>query len=82
MALPILSFATVSPTKAMARAIMMAAPSPCSARAAMSSQSVGAAPQRSDAVVNRTIPARSNRLRPMMSPSRPTLTIRVVMASR
>ena len=82
MALPVLAFGTVSPTKAMVRAIMMAAPRPCTARAAISSQSVGAAPQMSEATVNRTIPANSSRRRPIMSPSRPTLTIRVVIASR
>ena len=82
MALPVLAFGTVSPTKAMVRAIMMAAPRPCTARAAISSQSAGAAPHRAEATVNRTIPASSSRRRPMMSPSRPTLTISVVMASR
>ena len=44
MALPVRSFGTVSPTKAMASAIMTAAPRPCAARAAISSQSVGATP--------------------------------------
>jgi hypothetical protein len=82
MALPVLAFGTVSPTKAMVRAIMTAAPIPCAARVAISSQSVGATPQRADATVNRTIPANSSRRRPVMSPSRPTLTIRVVMARR
>ena len=82
MALPVLSLGTVSPTNAMVRAIMIAAPSPCTARAAISSQSVGATPHRTEAAVNRTMPASSSRRRPMMSPSRPTLTIRVVMASR
>ena len=44
MALPVFAFGTVSPTKAMVSAIMMAAPRPCAARAAISSQSVGATP--------------------------------------
>jgi hypothetical protein len=62
--LPVFAFGTVSPTKAMVRAIMMAAPRPCAARAAISQPSVGATPQRSDAAVNRRIPARSSRRRP------------------
>ena len=37
MALPVLPFGTVSATKAMVSAIMIAAPMPCSARAAISS---------------------------------------------
>ena len=61
---------------------MMAAPRPCAARAATSSGSVGATPHSSDATVNRPMPASSSRRRPMISPSRPTLTISVVMASR
>ena len=80
MALPVLSFGTVSPTNAMVCAIMMAAPKPCIARAAISSQSVGAMPHRTEANVNRNIPVSSSRRRPVMSPSRPALTIRVVMA--
>ena len=82
MALPILAFGTVSPTKAMLRAIMTAAPRPCAARAAISNESVGAAPLAPEAAVNNTIPASSSRRRPVMSPSRPTLTIKVVMARR
>ena len=82
MALPVLAFGTVSPTKAMVSAIMTAAPRPCAARAAISSQSVGATPHRTEATVNRTIPASSSRRRPVRSPSRPALTIRVVMARR
>ncbi|MCY1532382.1 hypothetical protein D9M68_676560 [compost metagenome] len=82
MALPVFAFATVSPTNAMVRAIIMAAPRPCSARAAISSHSVGAKPHKAEASVNKKIPASSSRRRPMMSPSRPTLTIRVVMARR
>jgi hypothetical protein len=82
MALPVLALGTVSPTKAIVRTIMMAAPRPCAARAATSSHSVGAAPHQTEATVNRKRPARSSRLRPAMSPSRPTPTITVVMASR
>ena len=82
MALPVFSFGTVSLTNAMVRAIMMAAPRPCAARAAMRNQSVGATPHSTEATVNRKIPASSNRRRPVMSPNRPTLTIRVVMARR
>ena len=82
MALPVFAFGTVSPTNAMVSAIMTAAPRPCTARAAISSQSVGATPHSTEATVNRAIPASSSRRRPMMSPSRPTLTISVVMARR
>ena len=46
------------------------------------SVSVGARPQASEAAVNRARPPSSSRRRPSMSPSRPTLTISVVMASR
>ena len=49
MALPVFSFGTVSPTNAMVSAIMIAAPRPCAARAAISSQSVGATPHRTEA---------------------------------
>ena len=82
IALPVFSFGTVSPTMATVSAIMIAAPSPCAARAAMRNQSVGAAPHSSDATVKIPMPPRSSRRRPTMSPRRPTLTIRVVMASR
>jgi hypothetical protein len=82
MALPVFSFGMVSPTSAMASAIMIAAPIPCAARAAMMSHSVGAMPLKADAAVNRAIPAMSSRRRPTISPSRPTLTISVVMARR
>ena len=54
MALPVLAFGTVSPTNAMVSAIMTAAPRPCAARAAISSQSVGATPHRTEATVNRS----------------------------
>jgi hypothetical protein len=82
MARPVRSFGTVSPTIASASAIMTAAPRPCAALPASSSQSVGAMPHRSEASVNSTIPASSSRRRPMMSPSRPAPTIKLVMASR
>lgn len=45
MGLPVFSLEMVSLTNAMVRAIMMAAPSPCAARAAISSQRVGAKPR-------------------------------------
>ncbi len=77
MALPVLSCGTVSPTNARVRAIMIAAPRPCAARAAISSQRAGAAPHSTEATANRPNPARSNRRRPMVSPSRPTPTINV-----
>jgi len=82
MALPVFPLATVSPANAMASAIMMAAPRPCVARAAISSETLGATPHRVEASVKRRIPASSSRRRPMMSPRRPAPTISVVMASR
>jgi hypothetical protein len=82
MALPVRAFGTVSPTNAMVRAIMMAAPSPCTARAAISAGSAGARPQAIEAPVNRAIPASSSRRRPNRSPSRAAPTIRVVIARR
>ena len=54
MALVVFAFGSVSLVWAMVRAIMTAVPSPCAARAAISSQSVGA--QSSEAVMNRPIP--------------------------
>jgi hypothetical protein len=66
----------------MLSAIMIAAPQPCAARAASSCPSVEATPQSSEATLNRTMPASSNRRRPRMSPIRPTPTIRVVIARR
>ncbi len=65
MALPVLAFGTVSPTNAMVRAIMIAAPRPCAARAAISSQSAGAAPHTAEATVNRRVPTNSSRRRPV-----------------
>ena len=82
IALPVFSFGTVSATKAIVSAIMIAAPSPCTARAAINIQSADAAPHTIEATVNRRSPASISRRRPTMSPSRPTLTISVVMASK
>ena len=64
IALPVRSFGTVSPTNAIVSAIMAAAPSPCSARAATSAPSVGAAPHSAEAAVNTAMPASSIRRRP------------------
>jgi hypothetical protein len=66
----------------MVSAIMIAAPIPWAARAAINHPSVGATPHKTDATVNRKIPASNNRRRPVMSPNLPTLTIKLVMASR
>ncbi|MCY1300675.1 hypothetical protein D9M70_502520 [compost metagenome] len=82
MALPVLAFGTASPTKAIVSAIMTAAPIPCTARAAISSAKLGVRPQTTEAVVKSAMPAISSRRRPTISPSRPTLTISVVIASR
>ena len=48
-----------------------AAPSPCAPRETISHVSPFASPQRSDATVKRTRPARNTRLRPIRSPARP-----------
>jgi hypothetical protein len=61
---------------------MAAAPSPWTARAATSTHSAGARPHAADATVNRAIPPSSSRRRPSTSPSRPALTISVVLARR
>jgi hypothetical protein len=61
MALPVFSFGTASRTSATVSAIKMAAPRPCTARAAMSIQSLGATPHRIEAAVNRRIPVNSTR---------------------
>ena len=65
MALPVFDFGTVSPTKAKVSAIMIAAPRPCAALAAINSQSVGETPHASEATVNTPIPTSSSRRRPM-----------------
>lgn len=82
IALPMRPFGTVSPTTATVSAIMIAAPSPCTARAATSTGSVGAAPQSSEATVKSAIPARSSRRRPTRSPRRPAPTMSAVIAMR
>jgi len=82
MALPVCAFGTVSATNATVSANMIAAPRPCTALAATSQPSEGASPQASEARVKMTIPLNNKRLRPIKSPSRPTLTISVVIASR
>ncbi len=82
MALPVLSFGTVSPTSATVSAIKTAAPRPCAARAAMSIPSVGATAHTAEAAVNSRMPASSTLRCPIMSPSRPPLTVMTVMARR
>jgi DNA-binding transcriptional LysR family regulator len=57
----------------------MAAPRPCAARAAISSQSVGATPLKAEATVNRKIPASSSRRRPVMCMSTPDLNLLVTL---
>ncbi|MNP23603.1 hypothetical protein D3C76_1163200 [compost metagenome] len=82
MALPVFSLGTVSPTRARLSASMIAAPNPCRARAPISHAREGDRPHKAEASVNTLIPTNSRRRRPMRSPRRPTLTIRLVMASR
>ncbi|MNI39461.1 hypothetical protein D3C73_936430 [compost metagenome] len=82
IALPSFALGTASLTSAMVNAIMMAAPMPCNALAAISNHRLAARAHRNEATVNTAMPISSNRRRPMMSPSRPTLTISAVIASR
>ncbi|MNG07975.1 hypothetical protein D3C84_913040 [compost metagenome] len=82
IALPIFSLGTAPLTSAMVSAIMVAAPMPCTARAAISNHRLGASAHRSEATVNSAMPISSNRRRPRRSPSRPTLTISAVMLSK
>ena len=49
----------------------IAAPNPCTARAAMSTPVEPARPQTSEAIEKTTRPIRNIRLRPRMSPARP-----------
>ena len=51
--------------------VSSAPPTPCSARAAISSGAVGASPQSSDASANQTTPITKTRRRPYRSPSEP-----------
>ena len=48
-----------------------AAPTPCRARAAISTSTFGASPQSADAIVNPSRPMRNTRRRPKRSPSEP-----------
>lgn len=82
MALPVRAFGTVSRTSATDSAIRAAAPRPCTARAAISTQSDGAAADRPDPAVNRAIPASRTVRLPRPSPSFPALTTAMVMARR
>ncbi|MNM92592.1 hypothetical protein D3C81_1049300 [compost metagenome] len=82
IARPARSFGTDSPTSAIVSAIIMAAPKPCPARAAISTHSEGAAAQANEARVNVAIPSSMSRRRPNKSPSRPADTTSVVTASR
>ena len=51
--------------------VSSAPPTPCRARAAMSSDAVGASPQSSEAMANQTTPMQNIRRRPYRSPSEP-----------
>ncbi|MOA46366.1 hypothetical protein D3C78_1688700 [compost metagenome] len=82
IALPSFALGTASLTSAMVNAIMMAAPMPCRARAAISHPRPDETAHRTEAAVNTAIPINNKRRRPMMSPSRPALTISAVIASR
>ena len=77
-ALPSRAFGMMAPTIAVVSASIAAAPRPCSARAMMSWGKDVARPQNNDATVKRATPPISSRRRPIMSPSRPALTISVV----
>jgi hypothetical protein len=80
--LPVFSLGTATLANAIVSAIMMAAPTPCTARAAINPPSHGDTPHNSDPAVNRPMPSSISRRRPITSPKRPALTITVVMASR
>ncbi len=54
--------------------VISAAAAPCSARAPISTDDVGARPPISDAAVNVASPSPNARLRPRMSPSRAPVT--------
>jgi hypothetical protein len=51
--------------------VMIAAPTPCTARAASSAAGAQESPQRSDAVVNNATPTMNTRRRPRRSAARP-----------
>ena len=59
-----------------------AAPIPCSTRPPISVSSSPAAPETAEPSAKTTVPARKRRLRPNMSPSRPAVTTKTVIASR
>ena len=82
IALPARVLGTASETNATVNANMMAAPTPCTARAPISQASPGANAQANEALVKMPIPINSRRRRPKPSPRRPTLTINVVIANR
>lgn len=82
MTLPARSLGTVSATRAMASAIMVAAPRPWTARAAIRASRDGDRAQKTDDRVNSSRPVRSSRRRPSRSPIRPATTTTAVMASR
>ena len=60
----------------------MAAPAPCTTRAATSQSSDGAAPQSAEAMPNSATPVNSTRRRPKTSPSRPAAMSGAAKASR
>ena len=82
MARPARPAGAQSLTPAMLSAIMHAAPSPCSARAAISIGKLGAAAHSAEPTLNTAMPAKSKRRRPRLSLKRPTLTLSAVRVSR
>ena len=59
-----------------------AAPIPCRIRPAISVSWLPAAPESTEPSAKTTMPPRKSRLRPNMSPSRPAVTTKTVIASR
>ncbi|WP_237534704.1 hypothetical protein [Streptomyces sp. SID3343] len=55
--------------------VIMAAPTPCTTRAAISTPEVGARPAAGEAGVNSTMPTPNSRRLPYRSPSRPAVSM-------
>ena len=69
-------------TIASERGSIGAAPMPCRTRPPISVSSSPAAPETAEPRAKTTVPAMKRRLRPNMSPSRPAVTTKTVIASR
>ena len=81
MAMPRRSAGTAALRSVRLSGAMMAAPSPCTARAAISAPVPGASAAAADAVVNSTRPATKTRRRPKRSPSAAPVSRKTAKAS-